>query len=189
MHGPRLSGAKREWHKTVTFHEICEVVEFSRDEDESGEVFESDEDDNYGNAAEEDVDFFGEGKNEETPHDSYEDIELSDQEPEVQLELDADTSITGLVDEIFAGSHQTSTPRRHHPNEPPPDLETEDGVPLGQTHHADRVMKYYQEHESHHFVKLARIPSFTLPPSPFTQRPLPLLLLLHRIAIDSLRLL
>ncbi|KAJ3861990.1 hypothetical protein EV359DRAFT_74424 [Lentinula novae-zelandiae] len=155
MHGPRLSGAKRERRKTVTFHENCEVVEFSRDEDESGEVFESDEDDNYGNAAEDDVDFFGEGKNEETPHDSYEDIELSDQEPEEQLELDADTSITGLVDEIFAGSHQTSTPPRHHPNELPPDLETEDGVPLGRTHHADRVIKYHQEHESHPFVEPA----------------------------------
>ncbi|KAJ3846246.1 hypothetical protein EV368DRAFT_70076 [Lentinula lateritia] len=94
MHGPRLSGAKWERHKTVTFHENCEVVEFSRDEDESGKVFESDEDD-YGNTAEDDVDFFGEGKNEESPHDSYEDIELSDQEPEEQLELDADTSITG----------------------------------------------------------------------------------------------
>ncbi|KAH7872054.1 uncharacterized protein C8R40DRAFT_524145 [Lentinula edodes] len=155
MHGPRLSGAKRERRKTVTFHENCEVVEFSRDEDESGEVFESDEDDNYGNAAEDDVDFFGEGKNEETPHDSYEDIELSDQEPEEQLELDADTSITGLVDEIFAGSRQTSTPPRHHPNELPPDLETEDGVPLGRTHHADRVIKYHQEHESHLFVEPA----------------------------------
>ncbi|KAJ4492301.1 hypothetical protein C8R41DRAFT_920075 [Lentinula lateritia] len=76
MHGPRLSGAKWERHKTVNFHENCEVVEFSRDEDESGKVFESDEDD-YGNATEDDVDFFGEGKNEETPHDSYEDIELS----------------------------------------------------------------------------------------------------------------
>ncbi|KAJ3808317.1 hypothetical protein F5876DRAFT_46244 [Lentinula aff. lateritia] len=155
MHGPRLSGAKRERRKTVTFHENCEVVEFSRDEDESSEVFESDEDDNYGNAAEDEVDFFGEGKNEETPHDSYEDIELSDQEPEEQLELDADTSITGLVDEIFAGSHQTSTPPRHHPNELPPDLETEDGIPLGRTHHADRVIRYHQEHESHPFVEPA----------------------------------
>ncbi|KAJ4492300.1 hypothetical protein C8R41DRAFT_920074 [Lentinula lateritia] len=80
-------------------------------------------------------------------------LTLSDQEPEEQLELDADTSITGLVGEIFAGSHQTSTPPQHHLKELPPGLETEDGVPLGQTHHADRVMKYYQEHESHPFVE------------------------------------
>ncbi|KAJ3836793.1 hypothetical protein EV361DRAFT_783772, partial [Lentinula raphanica] len=45
MHGPRLSGTKRERRKTVTFHENCEVVEFSRDEDESGKVFESEDDD------------------------------------------------------------------------------------------------------------------------------------------------
>ncbi|KAF8824198.1 hypothetical protein HHX47_DHR8000003 [Lentinula edodes] len=90
MHGPRLSSTKWEWHKTVTFHENCEV---------------------------------------ETPHDPYEDIKLSDQEPEEQLELDADTSITGFVGKIFAGSHQTSTPPQHHLNELPPGLETKDGIP------------------------------------------------------------
>ncbi|KAH7867659.1 uncharacterized protein C8R40DRAFT_1178864 [Lentinula edodes] len=92
MHGPRLSSTKWEWHKT----------------EESGKVFESDRDDNYGNTAEDDVDFFG---------------------VEEQLELDADTSITGFVGKIFAGSHQTSTPPQHHLNELPPGLETKDGIP------------------------------------------------------------
>ncbi|KAF8830636.1 hypothetical protein HHX47_DHR2000951 [Lentinula edodes] len=96
--------------------------------------------DNYGN--EDDVDFFSEGKDEETTHPAR-GRRAPGQEPGEQLELNAETSITGLVDETFAGSHQTSTPRRHHPNEPPPDLETEDGVPLGRTHHTNRVIKYH----------------------------------------------
>ncbi|KAJ4483604.1 hypothetical protein J3R30DRAFT_3655861 [Lentinula aciculospora] len=169
MHGPRLSGAKRERRKTVTFHENCEVVEFSRDEDESGDVFESDDDDNYGNAEEGDADSFEKPSDvdvELNRYDSYEDIELSDQEPEERLELDADTSITGLVDEMFAGSRQTSTPPRHHPHELPTDLETEDGVPLGRTHHAERLIKHRHEHEAHSHVEFGPHPVVHTPSFP-----------------------
>ncbi|KAJ3737602.1 hypothetical protein DFJ43DRAFT_9634 [Lentinula guzmanii] len=153
MHGPRLSGARRERRKTVTFHENCEVVEFSRDEDESGEVFESDEDDDYGNSDEDDAgssfDKPTDIHDEPSIHDVYEDIEFSDTLHGEQIELDPETSINGLVDEMFAGSRQTSTPPRHHPNELPTDLETEDGVPIGRTHHAERLLKHRQEYESH----------------------------------------
>ncbi|KAJ3998717.1 hypothetical protein F5050DRAFT_1798250 [Lentinula boryana] len=153
MHGPRLSGARRERRKTVTFHENCEVVEFSRDEDESGEVFESDEDDDYGHSDEDDAGSSFDKPNdihdEPSTHDVYEDIELFDTEHGEQIELDPETSINGLVDEMFAGSRQTSTPPRHHPNELPTDLETEDGVPIGRTHHAERLLKHRQEYQSH----------------------------------------
>ncbi|KAJ3829620.1 hypothetical protein F5880DRAFT_281351 [Lentinula raphanica] len=153
MHGPRLSGTKRERRKTVTFHENCEVVEFSRDEDESGEVFESeDDDDNYGDPEEEEEEgspFYVKSSDTQNRLDTgeqYEDIELFDRDPE-DIALDADNSITGLVDEMIAGSRQT-TPPRHYFNELPADLETENGIPIGRTHHADRLIKHRQESES-----------------------------------------
>ncbi|KIK61198.1 hypothetical protein GYMLUDRAFT_225414 [Collybiopsis luxurians FD-317 M1] len=168
MHGPRLSGVKRERRKTVTFDENCDVVEFARDEDTSGEVFESGDEDDYGHDDDqEDADSFFEKPNgpqqESTSDDSYEDIELSDHEADAPLGLDADTSITGLVDEMFADSRKTSTPPRQHSSELPPDLETEDGVPLGRSHHAERAMKHHYEHGNIEPVSHPVLPSPAFP--------------------------
>ncbi|RDB25315.1 Bud site selection protein BUD4 [Hypsizygus marmoreus] len=86
------------------------------------------------------------------------------------MALDPDASISGLVDEMFAASSATalggptanshahsgqfddndtvtSTPPRHHDSfDLPTDLETEDGVPLGRSHHAARFVEHHHQH-------------------------------------------
>ncbi|ESK93623.1 gtp binding protein [Moniliophthora roreri MCA 2997] len=166
MHGPRLSGGKRrERRKTVTFDERMDVMEFERDEYDE-EAVEDSEDDYGPTYDDDDADdpFYQNHLHQEPSHDvdpepepgypnpddSYESIELSDSgvaEPELQL--DADTSINGLVDDLFAGHNNlTSTPPRAGHNELPADLETEDGVPLGRTHHRDRALRFHQHQHS-----------------------------------------
>lgn len=150
LHGPRLSG-RRERRKTVTFDERCDVVEFDREEEDiSDDALGSDYSDHEGFEEDYDgvgdVDSFFQGPNssgeaDDHPDDSYESIEISDSGQ--KLELDPDTSITGLVDAMF-GSRQTSTPPRHN-TDIPTDLDTEDGVPFGRTHHAERAAHHRQE--------------------------------------------
>ena len=67
---------------------------------------------------------------------------------------DPDASITGIVDEIFFSSNaanllsdtsvlsNTSTPPRHL--DIPTDLETEDGVPFGRSHHVERFLQHHE---------------------------------------------
>ncbi|KAF5345332.1 hypothetical protein D9758_008424 [Tetrapyrgos nigripes] len=160
MHGPRLSGGKKQKRKTVTWGEACDVIEISdpedhEEEEESG-ALDSDED-FYGNPDEDDdADSFFRtpladncsvsnepGPNEPGPEDSYDSIQLSDNGSN-RLELDPDTSINGLVDEMF-GSQRTSTPPRTSYNDHPTDLETEDGVPFGRSHHAERAKQFHEE--------------------------------------------
>ncbi|KAK0486019.1 hypothetical protein IW261DRAFT_1548994 [Armillaria novae-zelandiae] len=150
LHGPRLSG-RRERRKTVTFDERCDVVEFDcEEEDISDDALGSDYSDHEGFEGDYDgagdVDPFFQGMNnsgeaDEHPDDSYESIEIPDSGQ--KLELDPDTSITGLVDAMF-GSHQTSTPPRHGADIPT-DLDTEDGVPFGRSHHVERAVHHHQE--------------------------------------------
>ncbi|KAF9529228.1 hypothetical protein CPB83DRAFT_812523 [Crepidotus variabilis] len=67
---------------------------------------------------------------------------------------DPDASITGIVDEMFAstspnplGEAGLMTPPRHH--DIPTDLETEDGVPFGRSHHVERFLQHHQHSSPH----------------------------------------
>lgn len=179
MHGPRLSGgAKRERRKTVTFHERCDVLEFDT-EDVEDDVFESADEDSH------DVNDSMDSSMDSQPEDSpptppsknsndheqlmedepfCESISLSDNKvdpPVPSFLADPDTSITGIVEEMFFSSNTVSllsdvsissinsnisTPPRH--NDIPTDLETEDGVPFGRSHHVDRFLYHHQQHAS-----------------------------------------
>ncbi|KAF8635247.1 hypothetical protein AX17_004020 [Amanita inopinata Kibby_2008] len=179
LHGPRLSGSgRRERRKTVTFDERCDVVEFDRDEDEDEEeVFESESEDGiYGEPeprlGEDDDPFFqGEILQSRPSHPpdipdedgSYDSIHLSDIEVEPNnpslLRLDPDASITGLVDEMFASNSALSDATIPKFNTPPlntdihPDLETENSVPIGRTHHSERILQHHQQqYESPHIT-------------------------------------
>ena len=168
MHGPRLSGGgKRERRKTVTFDERCDVVEFDREEETDEEALEMNED----NDADDDADdpfFQAAGLLEDHAHEevmgqngSYESIQLSDTgsasvAPSL-MALDPDTSITGLVEEIFFSPNarnflpdssfasNASTPPRH--SDIPTDLDTEDGVPFGRSHHVERFLQHHQQQQ------------------------------------------
>jgi hypothetical protein len=171
MHGPRTSGAaRRERRKTVTFHERCDVLEYDREsESEEEDTFRScDEqepkdldDDEYELALANDTDPF---LNQDPSHQqddsmeqerSYESTDLSAAglNPAVpSLFSDPDSSITGIVDEMFANvrpstlsddTSNPSTPPRLH--DLPTDLETEDGVPFGRSHHVERFLKHHRQ--------------------------------------------
>lgn len=111
---------------------------------------------------------------------SYESIQLSDTglNPSVpSLLSDPDASITGIVEEMFFSSNAAnllseismtsmtsdrSTPPRHH--DIPTDLETEDGVPFGRSHHVDRFLHHHQQHSP----QVQQLPQF----SPHASSPL-----------------
>ncbi|KAJ7129014.1 hypothetical protein C8R43DRAFT_1026865 [Mycena crocata] len=200
MHGPRLSG-RRERRKTVTFDERCDVVEFDRDEedgpfDDSGDEYgepegheEDEEDDDPFSAP----DHQQEGQHHQQPEESsYESIDLSDaatvgdgshlpDTPMPMLDLDPDTSITGLVDAMFfAPNAGQSTPpptpgpkpgsahtrtfefpsdsdhpsddqyAHEHSQDHATDLDTEDGVPFGRSHHAARAAAFHANQHAQH---------------------------------------
>lgn len=167
MHGPRLSGSgKRERRKTVTFDERCDVVEFDRDEETDEEVFDSSEDEegSDGSTQEErqiqipDLPMeHGEAVALDQDDDSYDSVPLDqeDKKDDVLMDLDPETSITGIVEDMFFGvdarsladgsfASVASTPPRQ--SSLPPDLETEDGVPLGRSHHVERFLQHQQHH-------------------------------------------
>lgn len=131
MHGPRLSGGRRERRKTVTFDERCDVVEFDREEETDEEMFDSAEEGEgfdephpeHENHPDEDPFYYGQHlEQEDPPHlheslserdedSSYESIQLSDMvvdnhsgPPLLGMALDPDASISGLVDEMFFSS-------------------------------------------------------------------------------------
>ncbi|THU85048.1 hypothetical protein K435DRAFT_732682 [Dendrothele bispora CBS 962.96] len=167
MHGPRLSGGRKKKSKTVTWGEDCDVIEISDPEEHEEEEDMMDSDENvYGPPEEDDdVDSFFQTpftdnssvSNEPTPDGSYESVQLSDNGSN-GLELDADTSINGLVDQMF-GSQRTSTPPRTIYNDHPTDLETEDGVPFGRSHHAERAKEFHETHENHVHASPLPLPS------------------------------
>ena len=169
LHGPRLSGGpRRQRRKTVTFHERCDVLEFDReeeiDEEDVFQNFSEDEDDEFYQSMHEEDDPSQGSSHSDHDHDevmlddtSYESIQLSDQgvNPSVpSLLSDPDASITGIVDEMFFSSNAAnlasdtsllsniSTPPRHF--DTPTDLETEDGVPFGRSHHVERFLQHHE---------------------------------------------
>jgi hypothetical protein len=117
LHGPRLIGhdvPKRQRRKTVTFDETCDVVTFERDDSLEGEELFSD--DNEGN------------------HDLMADYD----EPVTGIE--ANDSLTGLVDSMIQDARGNSNPQTPSTDRSlPPEIDSEDGVPYGRTHHADRA--------------------------------------------------
>ncbi|KAK2464216.1 hypothetical protein APHAL10511_003673 [Amanita phalloides] len=159
MHGPRLSGLSRRERRKVTFDERCDVMEFAPDEDEEDfaggeETCDSDQQD------EEDSFFHGMPSpplhSADVPDEgaSFDGIHLSDIETEAHnpsLHL-PDPGIAGFVDEMFASSSaagEISAPLRYstppRTADIPPELETENGVPLGRSHHAERSLQHHQQ--------------------------------------------
>ncbi|KAG6831754.1 hypothetical protein H0H92_007906 [Tricholoma furcatifolium] len=175
MHGPRLDGgnqSRRQRRKTVTWDEKCDVVEISGDEHDTdsesvGEQMDQEEP--------EDDPFFrgGQPANEERMSEevSYEANDLSDTYDGddtgtlLEMGLDTDASISGLVDEMFASSSGTKTlvqphavvvdssvittstpPRQGVHASFPPDTDTEGGIPLGRSHHAARFIQHNREY-------------------------------------------
>ncbi|KAI9462616.1 hypothetical protein F5148DRAFT_1300050 [Russula earlei] len=123
LHGPRLIGhdvSKRQRRKTVTFDETCDVVTFERDDSLEEELFSDDNNDDY---------------------DEAEDYE----EPVGGIE--ANDSITGLVDTMIQDARGTSSPQTPSMDRSLPfSMDNEDGVPYGRTHHTDRVAHSRQSH-------------------------------------------
>jgi len=146
FHGPRmvgfnLSATKRARRKTVTFDERCDVVEFDREEheleDEEEEGYhtprDGEEDDPSGRT---DADL-------ENEPDHYNDHDSMEQEFGGS---NGEDSITGLMDSLIHDNQLGDVPRTPpHDSNFPDDLETEDGVPLGRTHHADRQAAYHEQ--------------------------------------------
>lgn len=156
LHGPRLSG-RRERRKTVTFDERCDVVEFDREE-ESEHALESGSDleDEYGHdeqAHDQDGDdpfFQGPAeaeRHQQAPDDSYESIQLSES-GDAPMEFDPDASITGIVNRMLNAS-RTITPPPHDNTDIPTDLDTEEGVPFGRSHHFERALEHHQQESRH----------------------------------------
>jgi hypothetical protein len=125
LHGPRLIGhdvPKRQRRKKVTFDETCDVVTFERDDSLEEELFSDDYDDDHDRSEPEDY-----------------------EEPARGVE--ANDSITGLVDSMIQDARDASSP--HTPpmdRSLPPHMDSEDGVPYGRTHHADRVAIFRASH-------------------------------------------
>jgi len=171
MHGPRLSGSTRR-DRRVTFKNRCEVLEFEREEeleDQDGlEYGENEDEDNYNEVqfgAHDDPfsnhepvhEKQGELQEEDASNGSFQLLE-TDLNPIPSLLSDPDTSITGIVDEMFANANSvpfltadissgSTTPPRIH--DFPTDLETEDGVPFGRNHHIERFLQQHQPSPSH----------------------------------------
>ena len=146
FHGPRMVGfnlgtASRARRKTVIFDERCDVVEFDREEYE----LEDEEEDGY-----------------HTPRDGEDDVPDGQVDPDLENEPDHDIdhdsieqefggrngedSLTGLMDSLIQDNQLGDVPRTPpHDSNFPDDLETEDGVPLGRTHHADRQAAYHEQ--------------------------------------------
>jgi hypothetical protein len=81
----------------------------------------------------------GSAQHDHTEDDSYE----SDQE----LHLDPDVSITGMVDSMLNenGMDRSVTPPHKDDESFPFDTEMEDGIPLGRSHHRDRLHEYHEQ--------------------------------------------
>ncbi|KAH0589121.1 hypothetical protein H2248_004889 [Termitomyces sp. 'cryptogamus'] len=169
------SQSRRQRRKTVTWDENCDVVEISADENETDSENEEEQRVGVGNDYEQEPqdDPFFRGDQpqkedrimDEPSYDSNDPYDgLSDDGP--SLGLDPDASISGLVEEMFASSSKktidvlvqnaavepgpgvtTSTPPRQlNGSHFPPDLDTEDGIPLGRSHHAARFLQHQREY-------------------------------------------
>ena len=143
MHGPRGSNiGRRERRKTVTFDERCDVVEFDREEETDEEVVLPDAEEGVDDCdmeSESDTDFregsdplfckddtnVGEQSERRADNQSSDSLQLPDMTTDgpslLELALDPDTSISGIVDEMFASSRAgvPSIPRKLE--SPPPE--------------------------------------------------------------------
>ncbi|KAG6860439.1 hypothetical protein C0995_011123 [Termitomyces sp. Mi166 len=169
------SQSRRQRRKTVTWDEKCDVVEISADENETDsendEGQQTEAGGGYEGEPEDDPFFRGDQPQkedktmDESPYDSNDLYDAcGDDGP--SFGLDPDASISGLVDEMFASSSgktidaslqhaavepspdaTTSTPPRQM-NGPhfPLDLDMEDGIPLGRSHHAARFLQHQREY-------------------------------------------
>ena len=130
----------------------------------SGKFDQKEEKTGYHSRHEEDDSFQGSSHSDHDPADgitvndtSCDSIQLSDQgvDPsDPSLLSDPDASITGIIDEMFCSSNAAnvladtsllsniSTPPRHL--DIPTDLETEDGVPFGRSHHDERFLQHHE---------------------------------------------
>ena len=130
LHGPRLIGhdvPKRHRRKTVTFDETCDVVTFERDDSlEEEELFSDDNEGEFSGTVD-----YGEpvGGVEATG-------------------VEANDSLTGLVDSMIQDARGNPNPQTPSMDRSlPPEIDSEDGVPYGRTHHADRAA---HSRHSHH---------------------------------------
>jgi len=146
FHGPRmvgfnLSATKRARRKTVTFDERCDVVEFDREEHE---LEDEEEEEGYHTPRDgEDDDLDGQI---DADLENEPDHDIDHDSMEQELGGNNEDSITGLMDSLIHDNQLGDIPcTPPHDSNFPDDLETEDGVPLGRTHHADRQAAYHEQ--------------------------------------------
>jgi hypothetical protein len=162
LHGPRSTSiSKRPRRKTVTFHEECDVVEFDveepfdDDDDEQGPYTDSEGD--YEDMDEE-MGHTGEEQHEpehehEYDHDAY---EHNNHHPIDNEHGHMENPAVAARGDDDRGPMTASPPLPEPPHTPPldatpvPDQETEDGVPYGRTHHAERARQFHQEQATEH---------------------------------------
>ncbi|TFY68556.1 hypothetical protein EVJ58_g950 [Rhodofomes roseus] len=136
LHGPRIVGngslSRRQRRKTVTFDEHCDVLEFSVEEHEIDEnAISTDEESGDEQADEPQIVELRPALDAPSPTDESFDSSHT-----------GNDSITGLVETLLQDSDEPHTPPRRE-SSLPPDIETEDGVPYGRTHHAERLGAAY----------------------------------------------
>lgn len=125
----------------MTWDERCDVVEISCGEEGSDDALDMESsDDEPSRGPDDHADPFFQGGL-DTGDQSSADNSYEIMDEGKQLALDADTSISGLVDEMF-GPYQSTPPR--HGTDIPTDLDTEDGIPFGRSHHAERAAHHHQ---------------------------------------------
>ncbi|TCD62275.1 Bud site selection protein bud4 [Steccherinum ochraceum] len=152
LHGPRESGmfGRKARRKTVTFDERCDVMEFSAEEEMEGEENQGD----WTTDTDDEDDVLTHEHERQHTHEGNDSYDSSQT---------GDDSITGLVDSMLQDT-EPLTPT--HDQGFPDDLETEDGVPYGRSHHADRAVAIHTMQRA----ELEEDPEDTL--SPLTARSL-----------------
>ncbi|KAI0090533.1 hypothetical protein BDY19DRAFT_991978 [Irpex rosettiformis] len=180
LHGPRMT-RRHSRRKTVTFDEKCDVLEFDVEE-ESSNPFDwvTDDDDNYERNDTMNVD----DPSNEDDHDGHDDDPAHTQGPLRTRNADSDSSlesfqvgddsITGLVDSLLKDTRPSTPPQEE--GALPEDLETEDGVPYGRSHHAERNAAAHHQRESQpestelgfHVAPTASTPSHSREGTPIT---------------------
>jgi hypothetical protein len=104
----------------VTFDETCDVVTFERDDSLEEELFSDDNDGDFGETVDYDDPVGG---------------------------VEAHDSITGLVDSMIQDARGDSDPLTPPMDRSlPPEIDSEDGVPYGRTHHVDRATHSRMSH-------------------------------------------
>lgn len=119
---------RRARRKTVTFDETCDVVEYDVDDEMDDNAFDwvTDDDDDEHKLDE------PHQQQEPTPDDSYDSSHTGED------------SITGLVDSMLQDAEPRTPPQAN--KSLPDDLETQDGVPYGRTHHSERAAQARQDY-------------------------------------------